>query len=415
MNRPSEGALRGSAWVVPLCLISMLIVRTAFYFTEHSDLAVSWGAAVDAIGFAVIIMLFPITGALIVRRQPSNTIGWLLQGVGVIWLVGGAADNYARYGLLINPGSLPGAAIANVVNAGIWAPALGLMGTFVVLLYPNGHLPTPRWRPVAWLSGLTILALTATMYVMPGRSDVAVDTNSPNPLGWEAAKESLQVLMAILLVLFPVCILACAVGLVRRFRRSEGVERLQLKWLAAAGAIVACLIFLAIVLPFVTRAVGISDDSSKPWLAALDTLSFLSFALLPAAIGVAILRHGLYEIDAIINRAVVYGFLTVTLAGAYLGSVLLLQFLLNSDTRQSDLAVAGSTLAVAALFRPARMRIQHVVDRRFYRSRYDAARTLDEFTGQLRHQVDINAVEAGLRRVVQDTVQPAHVSVWIRP
>lgn len=414
MKRPSERVLRRSAWVVTLCLISMLIVRAVIYFTEHQNLAFRLGEAVDAIGLAVIIMLFPVTGALIVRRQPSNTIGWLLQGVGVVWLVGLAADNYARYGLLINPGSLPGAGVANVVNAAIWAPALGLMGTFVVLLYPNGHLPTPRWRPVAWLSGLTILALTATMYVTPGRSDVAVDPNLPNPLGWEAAKEPLKVLMLVLLVLFPVCIIACAVGLVRRFRRSQGVERLQLKWLAAAGAIVACLMFSAIVLPIVTRAVGISDESSKPWFAPLDTLSFLSFALLPAAIGVAILRHGLYEIDAIINRAVVYGFLTVTLAGAYLGSVLLLQFLLPV-TRQSDLAVAGSTLAVAALFRPARVRIQHVVDRRFYRSRYDAARTLDEFTGQLRHQVDINAVEAGLRRVVQDTVQPAHVSVWIRP
>jgi hypothetical protein len=414
MKRPSERVLRRSAWVVTLCLISMLIVRVVIYFTEHQDLGFRWGEAVDAIGLAVIIMLFPVTGALIVRRQPSNTIGWLLQGVGVVWLVGLAADNYARYGLLINPGSLPGAGVANVVNAAIWAPALGLMGTFVVLLYPNGHLPTPGWRPVAWLSGLTILALTATMYVTPGRSDVAVDPNLPNPLGWEAAKEPLKVLMLVLLVLFPVCIIACAVGLVRRFRRSQGVERLQLKWLAAAGAIVACLMFSAIVLPIVTRAVGISDERSKPWFAPLDTLSFLSFALLPAAIGVAILRHGLYEIDAIINRAVVYGFLTVTLAGAYLGSVLLLQFLLPV-TRQSDLAVAGSTLAVAALFRPARVRIQHVVDRRFYRSRYDAARTLDEFTGQLRHQVDINAVEAGLRRVVQDTVQPAHVSVWIRP
>lgn len=415
MSAAAQRVLRGSAWAVPLCLVPLLIVRVMLFFSERSEMPRTRGAALDDFGFLVIILLFPITGALIVRRQPFNVVGWLLEGVGLVWLVGLASDDYARYGLIVNPGSLPRADIANAVNGGIWAPALGLMGTFLVLLYPDGHLPTPRWRPVAWVSGVTVTSMTLTLYLTPGLVDVGVDPTLRNPFGWESAEGILEDLLAVQLVLFPLCVAACAAGLVRRFRRATGIERLQLKWLAAAGALVACFFLLSMIAPHLTSAAGVNEGVLEPWFGALDILSFLSFALLPAAIGVAILRHGLYEIDAIINRAVVYGFLTAILAGVYLGSVLLLQLLINPVTRQSDLAVAGSTLAVAALFRPARIRVQHVVDRRFYRSRYDAARTLEEFTGQLRHQLDIDAVETDLRWVIHKTMQPAHVSVWMRP
>jgi hypothetical protein len=407
MSLPSDGFLRRSAWVVPVGLIVMTALAVMIFFGGGEEATVN--EALDAVGFWVVIMMFPLMGLLILRRQPRNTMGWLLQGVGMVWCVGAFADNYARYGLMVNPGSLPGPDVAAAINGGIWAPALGLMGTFVLLLYPDGHLPSPHWRLVAWLSAATVLSLTATLYLTPGELELSPVPGLENPLGWEAARAELNNLLGVLLALLPVCILACAAGLVRRFRRSRGTERLQLKWLATAAAGVAVLFLCAMLLPLVM------PDSARPWLAVLDRLSFLSFALLPAAIGVAILRHRLYDIDLVINRALVYGTLTATLASTYLGSVLLLQLLLDPLTSQSDLAVAGSTLAVAALFRPARARIQGSVDRRFYRSRYDAARTLDAFAASLRHQLDLDAVGTDLRTAVTDTVQPAHVSLWLRP
>jgi hypothetical protein len=352
--------------------------------------------------------MFPLVGLLIVRRQPRNTVGWLLLGVGVVWSVGVAADSYARYGLVVSPGSLPGPAVAAAINAAIWVPAIGLMGTFLILLYPDGHLPSPRWRPVAWLSGVTVVVLTCTAYLTPGELELAPVPGLTNPLGWEAAQSILRVLGAVLLPLLPICIAACAGALVMRFRRSRGLERLQLQWLATGGAVVSLLYLMRIALRVS------APDERPPWLDVVDIVSFLSFALLPTAIGIAILRYRLYDIDVVINRALVYGSLTALLGAVYLGLVLLLQLLINPMTLESDLAVAGSTLAVAGLFRPARARIQGIVDRRFYRRRYDAAKTLEHFGTRLRSELDLEALGSDLREVVHDTVQPAHVTLWLR-
>ncbi len=360
------------------------------------------------------IVVFPVTGALILGRQPRNRIGWLLQLIGLVWLVGAFTDSYATYGLLVEPGSLPGADIAAAINGTIWAPGLGLTGTFLILLYPDGHLPSPRWRPVAWLSAVTIVAVTVAVDFLPGRLEESPVPDLANPIAWEAGEPALTVLIFVFLPLLPLCIVACAVGLVRRFRRSRGVERQQLKWLASAGAVVAFLYLVTMVTVLTNDLVQFVAPRTA-WVTGLQTASIYSFALLPIAIGIAILRHGLYEIDVVINRTLVYGSLTAALAGVYLVSVLLLQLVLSPLTRQSELAVAGSTLAVAALFGPARVRIQRIVDRRFYRNRYDAARTIDEFSDRLRHQLDLDAVGADLRTVVQESMQPAHVSLWLRP
>ena len=255
--------------------------------------------------------------------------------------------------------------------------------------------------------------MTVAIVFQPGKMEEGPVPAMENPIGSHAAQPVLSVLLAVFLPLLPLCIVACAVALVRRFRRSRGIERQQLKWLATAGAVVAFAYLLTMVSVFLKDTNLISADATG-WVTALQTLSVLSFVLLPAAIGIAILRHRLYGIDVIINRALVYGFLTGTLAAVYLGSVLFLQLVLSPLTNQSDLAVAGSTLAVAALFGPVRTRSRHVVDRRFYRSRYDATRTLDDFAVRLRHELDLDAVGADLRAAVHATVQPAHVSLWLR-
>ncbi len=408
----SDSALRRLAWAVSVFLVAMIAVRVGIDLTDGARTARSWKTVFNEFGFFALALIFPLTGALIVRRQPRNTIGWLLEGIGLVWGLGGFAENYVRFGLE-HPGSMPGPGLVAVLGGVVWVPAIGLMGTFLILLYPDGRLPAPGWRPLARLSALTILALTVTLCLTPGRVDAGPGQGLTNPLGFESATPVLAVMQVIFLALLPLCIVSCAAALVRRFRRSSGIERQQLKWLATAGAVVAFLFLLVMAYPWLVDVT--SSGETPAWAGALDALSLMSFALLPVAIGVAILRHGLYEIDVIINRSLVYGFLTATLAGVYLGSVLLLQLVVSPLTDRSDLAVAGSTLTVAALFRPARARIQSTVDRRFYRSRYDAVRTVDAFVARLRHEVDLDAVGSDLTSAANETVQPAHVSLWLRP
>jgi hypothetical protein len=389
----------------------MVGVQVLLSVSDDPSTTLSWGQA----GLIVIAASFPVTGALIVRRQPRNRVGWLLQGIGAVWALALLTDNYVRYGWGVNPGSLPRPDMVAALNAIVWVPAIGLMGTFLVLLYPDGRLPSPRWRPLAWTSAVAIVGLLITLCLTPGQVEVGPEPSTPNPFGWQSARPVLAVLAGVFLALLPGCVVASAAALVLRFRRSVGVERQQLKWLATAGALVAGLFLLAMAVPRIVSVAGSPGEGTLSWLGVLDDVSFLSFAFLPAAIGIAILRYGLYEIDVIINRALVYSFLTLALAGVYLSAVLLLQLVLSPVTQQSDLAVAGSTLAVAALFNPARERIRRGVDRRFYRSRYDAARTLDDFVDRLRRELDLDAVGRNLRTAVDESLHPTSVTLWCPP
>ena len=414
-DRVSDRTLRGAAWVATGFLPATVLVSVPVDLLRASSSGSSWDSgAVGDYTFLLVTLSFPLVGFFILRRQPRNRIGWLLAGVGVVWGLGVLADAYSVYGLVVAPGSLPGAGIVAGAAGGSWAPGIGLMGTFLILLFPDGRLPSPRWRTVAWVAAGSIVVLTVTIAVSPGKLDSTSLPPMDNPIGWERGEPALIVLLAVSLPLIPLSILACAFSLVQRFRRSSGTERLQLKWLATAGAFVACLYLTTMIATFTTSDMP-WQNGNPVWVDVIQTLSIASFVLIPASIGVAVLRHNLYEIDTVINRTLVYGLLTVSLAAVYIGSVLLLQLLLDPFTARSDLAVAGSTLAVAALFGPARKRFQSTVDRRFYRSRYDAARTLDDFASRLRHEVDLDAVAEDLSSTVSDTVQPAHVSLWIRP
>ena len=407
MSRLTDRQLRRLSWAGWWFFVVSLLARVALTVAQEE---VSLPGVAEAASFLLVLVAFPLTGLVILRRQPRNTVGWLLTGIGAVWSLGGYADTWATYGLVTSPGSLPGAAVGGTIANGIWAPALGLTGTYLFLLFPDGGLPSPRWRPFAWVVGGVLVLLSVTLLLSPEELVTGPAVGVDNPLGVVALGPALDVVVPVLVLALALCIVTSAAGLVVRFRRSRGVERLQVKWLATAAAAVGGVFMLGIL----TSSV-FPEEADATWQRLLDQLSFLMFALLPLAIGVAVLRYHLYDIDVVVNRALVYGSLTATLVVTYLGSVLLLQLLLRPLTERSDLAVAASTLAVAALFGPARRRIQVAVDRRFYRHRYDAARTVSDFSARLRQQIDLDAIGTDLVRIAGDTVQPTDASLWLRP
>jgi len=408
VSRLSEGFLRRAAWAGWWFFVVAMAATGLMDLSQGVEITVP--VVVEALTFALVIGAFPVSGLLVLRRQPRNSIGWLLLAIGCVWAVGGLGDAYSTYGLVVAPGSLPLAAVGATVSNAIWAPALGVMSTFLLQRFPDGRLPGPRWRVLSRFSGFVVVSLTALLLVSPGELEEGSLSGQRNPVGIDALDPVGDVVLAILLLSFTVCVVASAWCLVVRFRRSRGVERQQLKWMTTAGAVVALTFFANILL-----SMPYSRGTEPGWLVAFNSLAFATWALLPAAIAAAVLRHGLYDLDIVVNRALVYGSLTAALVGTYLGSVLLLQLLLQPLTERSDLAVAASTLAVAALFGPLRRRIQVAVDRRFYRHKYDAARTVAEFSARLRRELDLDAIGADLVRITDDAVRPAAVSLWLRP
>jgi hypothetical protein len=351
--------------------------------------------------FLVGTLAFGVVGAIVAQHQPRNPIGWLFVGLAAVEGWSGLAYGWASFSFEVSALPAPTYAAWFATWASVLAP--GFIA-FCLLLFPDGRLVSPRWRLAAWVSLGLLAIIVARFALVPGPlSDFpAVD----NPLGVEA----LSWLAALPEdVLFGPLIACAAAALVVRLRRSRGVERQQVKWFAWSAAMIPLFLVVGGALAAVTDS---PDDSAVGH--AFAFLFAVILAGLPVSAGLAILRHRLYDIDRIISRTLVYGVLTATLVATYLVSVLLLGIVLEPLAGGSDLTVAASTLAVAALFRPVRARIQRVVDRRFYRSRYDAARTVESFAGRLRQEVDLEAVSTDLRAVVRDTVQPAHVSLWLR-
>jgi len=406
------------AWTTfGLVAVSFVASVVAFALASRAG-AVPSGEVVGIALLLTMMFSFPVVGVLVAAREPGNAIGWLLLAIGLVWeLWGGVAGTYVIWGFDIDPGSVPRPDLVAALTSSIWVPGLGLIGTFLILLFPDGRLPTPRWRPVAWLCGLVLLLLTVLIPLAPSPLNELGDDSLPripNPLGVEALGPFYDGPFYALLLLLPLCILACAVSLIRRFRRSRGQERLQLKWLATGAAITASFYFVAIVAGTLTPVARASEEPG--WLTVLNNISLFSFLLIPAAVGAAILRHRLYDIDVIINRALVYGALTAVLALVYVGGVVGVGGAVREVGGQesNSFAVAASTLAVAALFRPARGRVQAFIDRRFYRSRYDAARTVEEFSRRVRDEVTLDTVTSDLLMAVNETVQPEHASLWLR-
>jgi hypothetical protein len=356
----------------------------------------------NQLGLLLTFTAFMVVGAVIVARRPDNTIGWIFSAIGLLAGTGTPAWQYAEYAYAARGGTLPGA-ILGAWYAPLWFySAIGLAFVFTPLLFPTGQLLSPRWRPIALLAAVTTAALVVLSAVQPtlGASE---GYSVRNPIGVTGVPDlDNSALGEVLIGLFNLCIGAAVLSLVLRFRRSHGVQRQQLKWFTYAGA----LMFLWLVL----------GDYLLPNLAILGALSGVIYALVPMATGVAVLRYRLYDIDRLINRTLVYGLLTALLAGIYAGAVLVLGQVFGGVGRDPpSWAVAGATLAVAALFQPARRRIQQVVDRRFNRRKYNAAKTIERFSTRLRDQVDLDTLSAELVTVVDQTMQPTTTSLWLRP
>jgi hypothetical protein len=405
------------AWsLAGLSVAMFLVIIVLCVFAHLLHEASSTGGVLSDLLFYGPFLAFPIVGTLIASRRPHNPIGWICLAVGLLWMLGGLSEQYTSYSIA-KPGSVPYLATIVALIQWMWIIPVGLLGTYLLLLFPDGMLPSSRWRPLAWLSGAVMVLLGVDSVLAPGPLTDLEGVR--NPFGLEGAPWLVDAGI-VLLLLFVTCILASAISLVSRYRRSGGEVREQIKWIALAGAFVGLLAFLMTTLGLliVPEAMSGSGGSLPSWLQFLIYVMNLSFAGVPVAIGLAILRYRLYAIDLIINRTLVYVTLTATLALVYLGGVTATQTVfrvLTGQEQQPQLAVVISTLVIAALFNPLRRRIQGFIDRRFYRSKYDARKTLESFSAKLRDETDLDALSGDLVEVVRVTMQPAHVSLWIHP
>jgi hypothetical protein len=341
---------------------------------------------------AFLSLVFVTVGAFLAGRRPANPVGWLLLGWGVVMAFGSFAGAWVDRGLVREPGSLPGPDWLAWAEGVVWHPAFGLLA-FLLLLFPHGRLPSGRWRPFAYFTVAVYLALSVSAAFSPKAVQLYYpQASSPvrTPLAPLADTAFDWLLGGQLLVLAT-----ALASLVLRLRRATGQERQQVKWFVYT--------VVTVVVVFVATTLVLGGGYLFPL-----------FGLIPVSVAVAVFKYRLYEIDRLINRTLVYGLLTALLAAVYAGGVFLLGDLLDPAAGDSELAVAASTLAVAALFQPARRRVQGLVDRRFNRRRYDAARTVERFSARLRDQVDLDTLSAELLGVVDQTVQPERVSLWLR-
>ena len=389
-----DGFARALTWGLPALAVALEVLGFAAAVAVR-DTDALWLPST----FAVTILAFAIVGGLICSRRPDNAIGWLLSTIGLLFALVVAASSGARWGL--QGGHLPRPVWewADLASYS-WVLALGLIGTQLALRLPDGRLPSEGWR---WFSrGSAVFIGLALIGFATQRGEVEGVPGTSNPLG-SAVTEPLGAAFLLVILSFPVAI----GGLVARYRRSSGRDRAQLRWIAFSGAVFGIVYVGSVAL------LGVVDDTSLLGT-VLTSDTQVAFAAFPVGIGLAVLRRDLYDIDVVINRALVYAALTAILAATYLGAVLLLQVLLDRFTQGSGLAVAASTLATAALVRPARARIQAAVDRRFFRHKYDAGRTLEHFGSRLRDEVDLDAISTDLQSVAVATMQPAHVTLWLR-
>jgi hypothetical protein len=352
-----------------------------------------------ALTFTVVGALFAVVGALVAARQPANKVGWLQLAVGLCLAVTSLGESYARYALVTAPGSLPGGLYAAWSQAVLFG-MVAILGIFLPLYFPTGRLLSRRWRPILWAGIGYLVCAVVGNNLQPGPVEwLPGAAPAPNPVVYlPAAKPLLEVLLGLSAPCFLVGVGGAIAALVVRFRRSRGIERQQLKWFTYAAALAPLS--------------SLAYEVARPvW----PVLLALTLPLVPISIGIAILRYRLYEIDRIINRTLVYGLLTVLLGLGYAAGSLVFVLVAGVGSDPPSWLVAAATLAAAAVFRPARRRVQAAVDRRFNRRRYNAAQTIQAFSARLRDEVDLDTLSAEVVAVAGRTMEPTMVSLWLRP
>jgi hypothetical protein len=385
-------------WVLVVALQSLAVVL----FTLDTDVVTATQRAqlvTSVVTSVVLALAFGTVGAVIVSRRPSNIVGWLCCAVGLGQSLATFGGQGAHAILAADPGRIPGGLVLYQLGSLAWELSWVFLG-LLLLLFPNGRLPSRRWRPAVWAAIAAAAGSALSAPFLPGPVAAGLPAN---PLGIEPLGGALRLAYGANGVVLAAVLLAAVVSLVARFQRAVGVERQQLEWFAYG---VGLLPLLAVVGPIADAAGPVAGVLVFPVLVSG----------VPVAIGVAVLKYRLYDIDRIINRTLVYGLLTALLGAIYAGIVLGLgQVFGGIGGEPPSGAVAGATLAAAALFQPARRRIQQAVDRRFNRRKYNAAKTIEAFSTRLRDQIDLDTLSTELLAVVDQTMEPTQVSLWLRP
>jgi len=410
MSHRAAAWLAWSVWA--LCVALFASAELLDFFNSSVP---SRGGLICDLYIAGPLVAYPTVGAIVASRRPNNLVGWIFCGMGLVFGVSVFAEAYAYYALAAGSDSLPGGVyMAWFSDKELVLPGLFLGSALSVLLFPNGRLLSRSWRAVVWLA-VGGSAMTALLFATsPGRIS---PYRISNPFGIEGNLRSILELLGDLgaATLLVCCVLA-VISVFVRLQSAEGEERQQIKWFAYAAAVLLSTFFLGLPLAAVIAAIGLG------WVAPIPIV--IGILAIPTAVGVAMLRYRLYDIDVIINRTLVYGALTALLAAGYFAAIMALQgigsLVFQVPFRavfgqESALATVAATLAMAALFNPLRHRIQSFINRSFYRSKYDAAKTLEEFSMKLRDETDLEALSEDLVGMVRETMQPAHVSLWLRP
>jgi hypothetical protein len=393
MGGRTASLLAWSASALSLALTAITVLLIVLLIRSDTPIYYYWlETSMVALGYSTV-------GAIVASRLPKSPIGWLFCAIGLIFGLSHFSAEYAAYALLAPSRSLPAGEAFAWLTSWVWVFGLGLI-VYLDLLFPNGRLPSTRWRWFAWFTAIVLLPAAILGALSPG---LILSSTLINPLGVEGLPNVSRAIEAFMYAL----IVVGASSMLARLRHAGRIERQQIEWFAYATAVAISGVILK---NTVYPAVGLT----WVWWVGL-VLTTVGVVSSPVAMGIAIFRYRLYQIDLIINRTLVYGSLTAVLACVYLGGVVFLQYAFRALSGEgSQLAVVASTLIIAALFIPLRRRIQSFIDRRFYRRKYDARKTLEAFSAQLRNETDLDALSDDLVGVVRETIQPAHVSLWLR-